>query len=437
MPDEPTPGGAGTGGSTAERSFSPSSAPMPPVDSPSSSDPSARGPWPHHQPPSNQPPSNQPPPGQGGYGQPPYGQPPSGQGGYGYGQPPSGHGPYGHSPYGQHQPEPPPPYGQPPYGGYAPPSGGYGPPPGGYGPPPGGYGPPPGGYGPPPGGFGGPGHDPYAGHAYNWPYVPPRPKRTPEEQRQRKRRLAGFLGIFVVFLGVGILIGALIAPTNPTTVAEGLVTKTMTAVTQAGSYHYVDLATVGGVPDNITGDASSTGGRQVITQRCATGTNVFDLRLVNGVVYFRGNGPAVVDQLGVGKSHAPAEVDKWVKVTKGEHPYTSFADGITAKSNISQLKTTIVVSKSTTDNRTSPPTTKVTGALRVSKTQYAGTAALVITTATSLPRSLTGDAQLTGGRYTLSWTFSHFHENVHVTTPAHTVPYASLHATPPPKAICG
>lgn len=468
MPDEPNSGGAETGRPTPERSsWAPNPAEPPGPGTPT--DPTAQGPWTHasnepthqgheahtqpgaiSQPPYGQPPygQGQPPYGQGhapyGQGQPyppaPYGpgQPPPGPGQYGqapYGQPPYGQGQFGQAPYAQGQP----PYGQgqpPPYGQGQPPPYGQGQAPYGQGQPPygqGHYGQPAyGGYQAQPGGYGGPGSGPIH-YGYNWPYVPPRPERTPEERRKRNRRLGGLAGLFVVFLGVGILIGALIAPANPTTVASGLVSNTMAATAQAGTYHYVDLATIGGLPDNISGDAGPNGGRQVITQRCADGTNVFDLRLVKGVVYFRGNGPAVLDQLGVPKANAHAEVDKWVKVTKGEKPYTSFADGITARSNISQLKTTIVPAKSSVQDRT----TKVSGYLRLSKSKADGTAALLITTATSLPRSLTGVATLTGHRYTLAWTFSHFHEKLAVTAPAHPVAFTSLHAKTPSTSVCG
>ena len=420
MPDEPTAGGAGTGGHANEGARRP----LPwtgPHARASEEPPSQEHGWPAQ--PVRAPEYGEPPYGQTGHAQPPYGQPPhgqpgSGQPGPGYGQPgygqPYGLSPQGPGPYGQgHAPgQPGAPYGQGQYGAYGSPYGGYGPNAGGYSP------------------------GPQMGHSYNWPYVPPKPRATPEERRKRTRKLLAFLGVFVVFLGVGILIGALIAPVNPTTTAEGLVSKTISAATQAGTYHYVDLATLAGVSDNITGDASPHGGRQVISQRCSGGMNVFDLRLVSGTVYFRGNAPAVVDQLGVASTRASTVVNKWVKVTKGETPYTSFADGITTRSNIAQLKTTIVAASSAADPIT-PPATKVSGYLRLSKKASAGTAALLITTSTSLPRSLTGTAKITGGHYTVSWTFSHFHEHVNVTAPASPVAYTSLHARTPPKTACG
>jgi hypothetical protein len=359
--------------------------------------------------------------GQGHYGQAPYGsQGHYGQAPYGaqghYGQAPYGQGPYGQSSYGQGQ------YGQGQYG-----QGQYGQGPYGQAP----YG-APGHYG-----SGGPGS--FQGGSYNWPYVPPRLERTPEQRRRRTRKTLALAGVLVLCVGIGIGIGASIAPTNPTTVARGLVSQTITATEKAGTYHYVELSTAAGVPDDISGDAGPNGGRQVITERCSAGTNVFDLRLVNGTVYFRGNTAAVANQLGVAKTDATSDADKWVKVTKAEkHLYHSFSEGITARSNISQLPTVIVARSSSRDTQASPPTTTISGRLYAGKGRPAvGTAALVITTSSSLPRTLTAAAQGTAGRITISWTFSHFHERLAVKAPPGAIPYSSLNATQPKATACG
>jgi hypothetical protein len=345
------------------------------------------------------------------YGQPPYGQPP-------YGQPPYGQPPYGQPPYGQQPPygeQPPyPPYGHTPYG-HTP-------------------------YGRP---------DPYAqqgqfaAHSppYAWPYVPPRPPRgplTPEERRRRNRRALGLGGAVILALGAGIGIGSAIAPTNPSTVAINLVNRAIGAATSAGSYHYVERSTAGGVPDDIAGDATPNGGRQVILQRCSGGTTYFHLRLVRGVVYFKGTRIAVVDQLGVAATKAPSIAGRWVKVVKGEKLYTGFADGITARSNISQLHSAIVPVTSRTVPG-SPASTEVLGGLfkTTKNNRTIGTAKLVLDSATGRPRSLQGGAATTsGGHYVVSWTFGHYGEKVDIAAPSGALSYASLHAKSPPKGTC-
>ena len=283
--------------------------------------------------------------------------------------------------------------------------------------------------------FGGPPQPPYGTYQsqpFGWPYVPSAPRRTPEERRKRTRRAFTFAAVLVLAVGTGIGIGAAIAPTNPTTVARALVSSSVAAVQHAGTFRYSELSTTLGVPDNIIGVAAPHGGRQLITERCTSGTNVFDLRLVNGIVYFKGNDPAVVDQLGVSAATAGAEVGKWVKVTKGESPYRSFSLGITTKSNISQLTSTFLAEKS----RANSTTTDIFGGLN-DHGKPIGTATLVITSASKLPRSFNASKVATAGRISLAWTFGHFGQAVHVSAPSKAVAYSSLHTKAPPKTACG
>jgi len=320
------------------------------------------------------------------------------------------------------------PYGPPAQG----PQGPYGPPAQGpqwpYGPPP--QGPP---YGPPP--F----------PSYPWAYPPPPPPpprapRSPEERRRRTRRGFAFAGVLILAVGAGIGIGASIAPTSPSAIATSLVDRAITQVTNAGTYHYVERSTAFGAPDNIAGDAAPDGGRQVILQHCSGGTTYFHLRLVRGIVYFKGTRVAVVDQLGVPAARATSVAGKWVKVVKGEKLYKGFADGITTSSNISQLRTALIPTASKTLPNSSPPTTEVVGALFRTSTHHRtlGTASLLLDTSSGLPRVLHGTAtSASGSHYTLAWTFGKYGEKVHVAAPPSAVPYASLHATPPAKSTCG
>ena len=274
---------------------------------------------------------------------------------------------------------------------------------------------------------------------YAWSYVPPAPPRaplSPEERRRRTRRGLAFAAVLVIAIGAGIGIGAAIAPTAPATSATKLVNSAIAAVTKAGTYHYVERSTALGVPDDIAGDATPNGGRQVILQRCSAGTTYFHLRLVKGVVYFKGTRAAALDQLGVPATRAASIAGRWVKIVKADKVYSTLADGITTRSNISQLRGAMVP----LSTKQAGSSIEVLGAL--SKTgkrhQFIGTAALVLSSATGRPTSLRGRASTTtGNHYSVAWTFSRYGEAVHVTAPVSAVPYASLHATTPPKNICG
>jgi hypothetical protein len=241
--------------------------------------------------------------------------------------------------------------------------------------------------------------------------------------------------VVVVVIGVGFGIGALLAPSSPKTTAVGLVRSATAAAEDAGTFHYVELSTSDGTPNNITGDAAPDTGRQTITTLGAAGRDVFDLRLVSGVVYFRGNRAAVIDQLGVPAGKASAVVDHWVSIHKGEGAYKTFAAGITTSSNLSQLPQTFVPASSHDVAGSSPATTRVLGALFAGKGRPAvGAASLLIVKSNSLPQSMNGEAVGTGGaRLALSWTFSRWRQKVTVVAPAGAVPYSSIGASKPSK----
>lgn len=241
-----------------------------------------------------------------------------------------------------------------------------------------------------------------------------------------------FLGVLLLAVGVGIGIGAWIAPTPPTTAAKSLVEKSITAAEASGAFHYAELSTESGKPFSIIGDATPDGGRQVITQIGASGTDVYDLRLVSGTVYFRGTKRALLDQIGVSTTQATSLAGKWIAVRKGAPVYKKFEEGITVSSNLSQIPNTFVAKRSVPVTGSKPAATRIVGGLFSGKGKPAvGSAAMVVTTSDSLPRTLTG--KLTGGtaRLTLTWTFSHFSEKVQVSAPSGAVSFGSLHAHAP------
>jgi len=208
----------------------------------------------------------------------------------------------------------------------------------------------------------------------------------------------------------------------------------VTSATSAGTFSYVERSTTDGVADDIVGVAAPDTGRQVIAESGASGTDVFDLRLVDGVVYFRGNEAAVVDQLGVPAAKASQDARRWVTIRRTDTVYKTFEAGITTKSNLSQLPSTFVPLSSAAVPDANPPTTRIAGGISAGKGRSPlGVAVLDVAASSSLPMSFNASAvdPSTGASISLAWTFSHWRERVHVTVPAKTVPYSSLGATPP------
>ena len=349
-------------------------------------------------------------------------------------------------------------------GGVPPPGGWQGPPPGGWHAGPGWQGPPPGWDRPPgpwdqgPGQWQGPAGGWYGGAPGHWqsgsPWPPPGPgphpwygwgpqagppprrrvPRTPEERRRRRRLALVLSGVLVLAVGAGIGIGAWIAPTSPTAVASGLVGKAVSAATEAGSFHYVEISTANGHYSRFVGDAGANGGVQHIRTTGKSGTDAFTLYLVGGVVYFNGNVPAVVDQLYVPATKATAVAGHWVKVVRGEAPYKTLAEGITAKSNISQLTSTFAATSSAAVPGASPPSTRVEGSVRATGHVLPGQATLTMATATSLPERFTALAGTATAHLEMRWTFNHYREKVPVHTPKTSQPWSSLGAKPPPPS---
>lgn len=298
------------------------------------------------------------------------------------------------------------------------------------------HGPPPYPYGAPvqgpPGGYGPPGLGGQPPHGWAYPSPPSRRGGQGPKVRDHPRFLLGAVvaAVVALALGAGIGIGIAIAPSSPSTAAaKALFDKSLSAAAHAGTFHYVNLSVTDGQPDQIIGDASPNGGRQAITQRGPSGTDIIHLRLVNGVIYFQGNGPAVVDQLGVPASKASSVVNRWVEITRGQGPYETFAVGITTESNLAQLPTTFVPHSTQTVAGSSPPSTRIVGAIASRPVDTPnGTANLVIDSSSSLPKRLSAQAVdvTTGAHLSLSFTYSHWRQPVNVTAPAGAIAFSSL-----------
>ena len=253
---------------------------------------------------------------------------------------------------------------------------------------------------------------------------------TTRRSRTSRRFAVLFTVAVLVAIGAGVGIGAAIAPTNPASTARSVLNQAIAAGTAAGSFHYVEQSTGGGPAETIAGDAAPNGGSQTITQ----GSDQFDLRLVNGAVYFKGNASAMADQLGAPTAIATKDAGRWVSVPKSTGSlYSGFAVGITAKSNLSQINDTVEPLTVTTVGSGSGARTVVLGHMKIGTSGTAGTTRVVLNAATHLPENVSGNASVpnAGVTETVQWSFDHWHQHVSVSAPSGALPYSSLGATPP------
>ncbi|MFC0083055.1 hypothetical protein ACFFRE_13045, partial [Aciditerrimonas ferrireducens] len=256
---------------------------------------------------------------------------------------------------------------------------------------------------------------------------------APAEDGRRRRNPKAFAaaaGAVLVAAGIGVGIGAAIAPVSPAAAARNTVEEAVAAAKAAGTYHYVQISSTDGTVDEIVGDATATGGTQVIT----TGQQRYTLRLIGGVVYFKGNASAVAGQLGASAGVAARYAGRWVAITakNGASFYKTFEEGITTSSNLAEIDQDMdptAVHHGTVDGRA---VVEVTGPLIIGGgVPPSGTATLLLAAGSHRPLSLDGRATVQGVTITDEWTFSHYGESVRVARPAGAVPYARLGATPP------
>ncbi len=222
-------------------------------------------------------------------------------------------------------------------------------------------------------------------------------------------------------------------PANPgeAAAANALFQKALATMAAATGFHYT-ITSTGASAESFVGDAGPAGGRQTITLTTAYGAEQFDLVLVSGTVYFRGNAPALEDQLGVPTAKAAALVDKWISVVSGNGPYSTAEVGITTASIAS-------TSGADSDIQLTPaasgPATTVSGTAvtRITGTiPGQGTAFLDVLPTSNIPVDY--QSIISGGGVTenTTMTFSQWGTAVPVTVPAGAVAWSTLGASPPP-----
>lgn len=242
-----------------------------------------------------------------------------------------------------------------------------------------------------------------------------------EKKRHRRTRFV-MAGVVVVAMGIGVGIGALVAKKPTTAEAQNRLTHILAKSNAAAWFHYSEYSTTGGAKDTIIGTAGPTSGSQLITQSGQSGTDVFILRLVEGTVYFKGNEPAVADQLGI-TTNPSAYAGMWIAVQKGDVPYHSFEVGITNHSNLSQIQATFTPISVGVDSH---GIGELVGGVAGPKNKYFGTALLRYSRASTRVISLTAHATIAGTSTTLNWEFLHWNKAATISKPPTATPYATL-----------
>jgi len=249
-------------------------------------------------------------------------------------------------------------------------------------------------------------------------------------------------GALIAGVAVGVPLGLLTRGTHATpsstatlapspssaavTHATALYEQALSAANSSTGFHYVAVSKGSNGNQTITGDAGQDGGNQLITMDSTYGPEKFTLLLMNGTVYFQGNGPALQDQLGVPAASAPGLADRWVSVSSGDAPYGVVAPGITVGDQVQEAGLTPSSIK-----QLGGGARRIAGAVPAQQ-GATGSAHLDIAAGSNLPVSYVATVTDTGTTTTSTTTFSRWGMTPAVTPPAGAVAWSTLGASQPP-----
>jgi hypothetical protein len=287
-----------------------------------------------------------------------------------------------------------------------------------------------------------------------WAFPPQPPAWPPAPSTTPPKRISRILAVVAVFAATGIIaagigVGSVLLVRHiqgnqstsglPTAVpgttagaaeARALYQQAVASTRASSGFHYVAVS-AGGAAQTIVGEAGQSEGSQTITFDSNYGAEQFTLLLVGTTVYFKGNVPAVEDQLGVSAASATSVEGKWVSVVRGNGPYIVLQPGITAASQASEMALTPESSAGVTDAG-GVAATRISGIIPATNNLPAGTGSLDIAPRTDLP--IIYRSTISGGVVVLTFTttFSAWGIAPSVSAPTGAIAWSSLTTATPP-----
>lgn len=250
--------------------------------------------------------------------------------------------------------------------------------------------------------------------------------------RRSGRGFRAAVGV-AIFAALAIVAFIFVSCAVATSQATSLLKKVTTAVDNSAGVDYVTTTLGRGTTKPTTGDAGQSDGTQTDTEPTAFGTEQFDVLLAsNQILYFKGNAPALEDQLGVPASTAPGLAGQWISLTPGESPYSLLESGLTVPGAL-MISDIIATSSRTVTGSDGTTLTEIDGSLGItidSANSTVATCKLDISPSTNLPTSLVVmDAVGAGSTVT---NFTNWGTSPSVNVPATAVAWLSLDTLPPP-----
>jgi hypothetical protein len=240
----------------------------------------------------------------------------------------------------------------------------------------------------------------------------------------KRNVVLGFVCLALVSAACGSTTGAGASNALAHKTPKAVLASAVAAAKASGSFHYELTAKVSSSSQSIVGDASTTEGRQTISE----GTLKIQAELIRKMVYIEGNVGGLEDQMGFSSSAASTYAGKWISIAPTDAPYASVTDAVTLPSALTELEPTGHLSLTPATTEAGRPAIGVRGALPESASSgVKGTIVLYVSTAhPTVALAFNGQATSSGTKESDSGTFTDWGKRLDLTAPADSVAFSSL-----------
>jgi hypothetical protein len=209
-----------------------------------------------------------------------------------------------------------------------------------------------------------------------------------------------------------------------------ILASALAAARKSGTVHFELVGTSPSSSETITGDASSTDGREIIS----AGTVKIEALVVGGAAYIQGNAGGLEDEMGLAAATATTYAGKWISIARTDAPYASLTKAVTLASTLSQLQPTGHLTLTAATTRASHAVIGVHGGLPgVPQKGTTGTAVLYVSTSDpTVPIVFQVVQTASGSEDHDTGTFTDWGKPLHLVAPASAVAFSTLPATSTP-----
>jgi hypothetical protein len=208
-----------------------------------------------------------------------------------------------------------------------------------------------------------------------------------------------------------------------------ILTSAFAAAKKSGTVHFELVGKSASTSETITGDASSTDGREVIS----AGSVKIEALVVGGAAYIQGNAGGLEDEMGLAAATATTYAGQWISIAHTDAPYASLTKAVTLASTLSQLEPTGHLTLTSATTKASHAVIGVHGGLPgAAQKGTTGTAVLYVSTSEpTVPIVFQVVETSSGSEDHDTGTFTDWGKPLHLVAPTSTVAFSTLPAATP------